>query len=183
MAASVSACWEPLVTSSSSASVGSPRAVSRAAIAARSSGSPSVVEYWSARPARSSEQRGRERVAQARRRRTARAPAGRRRTRSRPARAVSARISRTGELRTPRRREAIGGKSTGGHFVLLRIGRVDTALATTGTRAAGALHGGGGAYSEHGAHVREGRLAMSRPFQFGGRDNEFQVALDTRPDF
>ena len=60
--------------------VGRPRAVSRAAISARSAGSPSVVEYCSVRPAGVG-QRGGERRRAGRARRTARARAARRRTR------------------------------------------------------------------------------------------------------
>ncbi len=48
---SASACWEPVVTTMSSAVAGVPRSCSRAARSARSSGSPSVIPYCSARAA------------------------------------------------------------------------------------------------------------------------------------
>ena len=108
VAISVSACCEPLVISSSPAPVGSPRAVSRAATAARSAGSPSVVEYCSERPAAAS-------VSTAAN--AARSPAASNSSGAGsppaneiiPGRSVSARISRTGDDWTSRSRAASGG--------------------------------------------------------------------------
>jgi len=105
---SVSACWEPLVISSSSACVGRPRTVSRAATAARSAGSPSVVEYWSVRPTTASCSAAAK---------AARVPgpsnssgAGRPPANEiTPGCCVRARMSRTGEDCTPRSRAASGG--------------------------------------------------------------------------
>ena len=96
------------MTSTSSGVVASPRAVRRAAIAARSAGSPSVVEYCSDRPAASPSSTAANAACSpsASKSSGAGSPPANEIT---PGRAVSARISRTGEERTPRRRAASGG--------------------------------------------------------------------------
>ena len=114
---------------------------------------PSSSTAASGRRARPTARPRRPRVS--RRRRTAPARAGRRRTRSRPG-APSARGSRAP---ASSRRRVSGWRSA--------VSRVRSLHAPSGQkgrrcaghhrhpRRAGALHGGGGAYSEHGAHVRE----------------------------
>ena len=110
-ATSVSACWEPVRTAARRPGGGKARATqSRAAIAARNAGSPSVVEYLQRR---GRGQRGGERLGQPRAIEDSgagRPPANE----TTPGRAVSARISRTGELWTPARRAAGGGGGAAG---------------------------------------------------------------------
>ena len=110
--AAPSACCEPVVTSSSSASHASPREQKRSASSARSAGSPSVEEYCSARAATVG--------ASVRANASAMSSAGNSSGAGRPpakeitsARWVSSRMSRTGEERTSPRREESGGGGVG----------------------------------------------------------------------
>ena len=87
-----------------------PRPPSRAAIAARNAGSPSVVEYCSVAGEASAAANASASPARSKSSGAGRPPANE----TTPGRAVSARISRTGELWTPARRAAGGGGGAAG---------------------------------------------------------------------